>query len=546
MNRFRKEIRIMYKVLIVDDESIIRKGLKNIIDWKSLGCEVCGEAGDGMEGIRMIRELRPHILITDINMPEVDGLSMIKETKQLLPGSKIIILTGYRDFEYIQEAIRLGAFDYLLKPSKIEDLTAIVNKAIAELQRSCKVEEELNNLKKHFKSKIPVLRQKLLYDILFRINTKKDEILDELNLYGLTIDKFKIMAVETDEEGPENAKSQYEKHLYQFGIINTFQDILGTSFKTADVPINSRTILFIIQPNEESEGDKFSSLYKDAVSLQELVRNCFSFTVTISISSEGNGALELADKAREALEALDYKFYMGKNTIILYEDLKSFYKSADYSALEVYEKSLVQMVKSGNKDSVSLVVKDILKCVNECKLDRESIKKFYWNLINLVCSIPTTMKLDEESFHYKRITEIFAILDQCESIVEINRILEETASSIAERINSFNRKTINSTLQKAMDYICENYNEPITLNEVAEHTYVSIYYLSRMFTKELGKNYVDYLNEVRIEKAKEYLKDSCCKTYEIAELVGIKDAHYFSKLFKKYTGVTPSEYRSGS
>ena len=126
MNRFRKEIRIMYKVLIVDDESIIRKGLKNIIDWKSLGCEVCGEAGDGMEGIRMIRELRPHILITDINMPEVDGLSMIKETKQLLPGSKIIILTGYRDFEYIQEAIRLGAFDYLLKPSKIEDRKSVV------------------------------------------------------------------------------------------------------------------------------------------------------------------------------------------------------------------------------------------------------------------------------------------------------------------------------------------------------------------------------------------------------------------------------------
>ncbi|HNR05491.1 MAG TPA: response regulator, partial [Bacillota bacterium] len=410
MNRFRKETRAMYKVLIVDDESIIRKGLKNIIDWKSLDCEVCGEAGDGMEGIRMIRELRPHILITDINMPEIDGLSMIKETKQLLPGSKIIILTGYRDFEYIQEAIRLGAFDYLLKPSKIEDLTAIVQKAIAELQRSCKMEEELNNLKKHFKSKIPVLRQKLLYDIIFRINTKKDEILEELNLYGLTIDKFKIMAVETDEEGQENAKSQYEKHLYQFGIINTFEEILGTSFKTADVPINSRTILFVIQPNEESEGDMFSSLYKDAVSLQELVRNCFSFTVTISISSEGNGALELADKAREALEALDYKFYMGKNTIILYEDLKSFYKSADYSALEVYEKSLVQMVKSGNKDSVSLVMKDILKCVNECKLDRESIKKFYWNLINLVCSIPTTMKLDDESFHYRRITEIFAAL----------------------------------------------------------------------------------------------------------------------------------------
>ena len=237
MIRSQKEIETMFKVLIVDDESIIRKGLKNIIDWRSLDCEVCGEAGDGIEGIRMIKEQLPHILITDINMPEIDGLRMIREVKQQLPESKIIILTGYRDFEYIQEAIRLGAFDYVLKPSKIEDITAIIKKAVTELQCGCKLEEELNKLKKHFASKVPVLRQKLLYDIMFRINTKKDEILEDLSLYGISIDEFEVMAVETDEDGQENMKSQYEKYLYQFGIINTFHEILGASFMIVDVPI---------------------------------------------------------------------------------------------------------------------------------------------------------------------------------------------------------------------------------------------------------------------------------------------------------------------
>ncbi len=534
----------MFKVLIIDDESIIRKGLKNIIDWRSLDCEVCGEAGDGMEGISMIKELRPQIVVTDINMPEIDGLSMIREVKQLLPGTKIIILTGYRDFEYIQEAIRLGAYDYLLKPSKIEELTAIVKKAVAELQSGCKLEEELNNLRRYFDSKVPVLRQKLLYDIMFRINSRKDEILEELGLYGLHIEDFIIMAVETDEDSQENLKSQYEKYLYQFGIINTFQEMLGASFMIVDVPINNRTILFIIQPREATEGDIFGTLYKDAVSLQELVRSCFNFTVTISISTGGKGAMELADKTKEALEALDYKFYMGKNTVILYDDLKSFYKSTDFSMLEHYEKVLVQKVRSGNGESVALVLKDIMKCINECKIERESIKKFYWNTINMIYSLPTTMKLDDENINSKGITELFGVLDQCESFIELNNILEDLSLNIAGRINSFNRKTINSTLQKAMEYIRQNYSEPITLNDVAEHTYVSIYYLSRMFTKELGKNYVDYLNEVRIEKAKEYLRDSSYKTYEIAELVGIKDAHYFSKIFKKYTGVTPSEYKS--
>lgn len=534
----------MFKVLIVDDEAIIRKGLKNIIDWRSLDCEVCGEASDGIEGISLIRELHPHIIITDINMPEIDGLKMIKEVKQQLPLSKIIILTGYRDFEYIQEAIRLGAFDYVLKPSKIEDLTNILKKAVSELQCGCMLEEELISLRKHFESKIPVLRQKLLYDIMFRINTKQEEMLEELNIYGLTVDEFSIMAVETDEDGQESLKSQYEKHLYQFGIINTFQEMLGASFIIADVPINNRTILFLIQPREAAGVDILASLYKDAVSLQELVKNCFSFTVTISISTKGKGAMQLSDKAKEALEALDYKFYMGKNTVILYDDLKSFYKTTDFSILENYERSLVQKVKSGNGESVSQVLKDIIKCINECKLERESIKKFYWNTISMIYTLTNTIKAEEEGGS-RGITEIYAALDQCQSSVEMNSVLSELSLNIANCINSYNRRTINSTLQKAMDYIKQNYNEAITLNDVAEHTYVSIYYLSRMFTKELGKNYVDYLNEVRIEKAKEYLKDSCYKTYEIAELVGIKDAHYFSKIFKKYTGVTPSEYKSG-
>lgn len=533
----------MYKVLIVDDESIIRKGLRNIIDWKGLGCDICGEASDGIEGIQMIKELRPDIIITDINMPEIDGLTMIRETKQQLPECKIIILTGYRDFEYIQEAIRLGAFDYMLKPSKIEDLTEIVKKAIAELQRSGMLEEELNNLKKHFESKIPVLKQKLLYDIMFRINNTKEEFLEELGLYGVEIDEFVIMAAETDDDRENGKKSRYERYLYQFGIINTFEEMLSSGFAVSDVPINSNTVIFLIQPKNDFQEDIFTVLHKSATSIQEIVRNCFSFTVTISMSSMGKGASELAEKASEALQTLDYKFYMGKNTVILYDDVKSFYKSTDFSMLEHYEKLLVQKVKSGNQESVSSVLQDLHQCVSECKLEKESIKKFYWNTINMIYTLPNSMKIDSVDIYNKRLTEVLAILDQCESLAEINDVLKEVSISITKRINNYNRKTINSTLRRAMEYINKNYRESITLNDVAENTYVSIYYLSRMFTKELGKNYVDYLNEVRIEKAKEYLRDSNYKTYEIAEMVGIKDAHYFSKLFKKYTGLTPSEYK---
>lgn len=126
---------------------------------------------------------------------------------------------------------------------------------------------------------------------------------------------------------------------------------------------------------------------------------------------------------------------------------------------------------------------------------------------------------------------------------EMNTLLEESARSVVTKVNNYNNKSIKLILRKAVEYIHEHYHEQITLNEVAEHTFVSTYYISRMFKKEMGKNFVDYLNELRMEKARELLKDVRYKTYEVAEKVGIPDAHYFSRLFKKYVGMTPTEYR---
>lgn len=143
----------------------------------------------------------------------------------------------------------------------------------------------------------------------------------------------------------------------------------------------------------------------------------------------------------------------------------------------------------------------------------------------------------------KDISNIYKMIENANQLSELQSLLKEAANSVVHRINRYNKKNINQILQNAMNYICENYTMPITLNELAEHTYVSTYYLSRMFKKELGKNFVEYLNEVRIEKAKELLKDNRYKTYEVAELVGIQDPHYFSKIFKKYVNMTPTEYK---
>lgn len=536
----------MYRVLIIDDEPIIRKGLKNIINWKQFDCEVCGEAADGIEGRELLKNMKPDILITDIRMPEVDGLTMVREVKELIPGCKIIILTGYRDFEYVQEAIKIGAFDYILKPSKIEELTEVIGRAVKELKFQKDRSEEINKLKVLFEQNIPILREKFLYDIIYGINTNEQEIMAKMELFGVKIEEYVLVVMENDTE-EEGEKTQYDKHLYQFGIINTFEEIFNETSRIISISINDRRVAFVVQQINTDRNEKLNVINERCMHLQEIIKNCFGFTVTIAISSSGDSAMELPSKLKECQEALEYKLYMGSNSIIQYNDLNSFFKCEDYSALEKYQWALIESIKAGNEKVVRSNLLSIFNYIDSLgNVNNEYFRNFYWSVISSINSIRVSVSSaeDENDIEKKKdIASLYTLIKKCKNLKELNDVLEEVALKVAARVNSYNNKSLKLILRKAIDYINAHYNEQVTLNEVAENIYVSTFYISRMFKKDLGKSFVDYLNEIRIEKAKELLRDIKYKTYEVAETVGIPDAHYFSKLFKKHTGVTPTEYR---
>ncbi len=532
----------MFKVLIIDDEPTIRKGLINIINWKKFQCEICGEASDGVEGLEKIETYKPDLVFADINMPEINGLEMIKSAKQIVPHSKFIILSGYREFSYMQEAIKIGAFDYILKPSSIEDICEVVKRAVIELKYQRDDQLEAKKLRKCFEESIPILKEKLLYDIIFQININEEEIKEGFELYGIEINEFVMIMIEID--GDSKKKEPYQRQLYQFGIVNTVEEMFAEEFKVEKIVLNNKQIAFIIGTHETVELLE-EDVYKKVHSIQQLVESCFDFTVSIAISTKGKDVDELHDKMMECKNALAYRFYMGNSSIILYRDLSGFYKGQDNPAFDGIDKVLCNTIKTGNEEDVVHILGQINDKVIQTNLDPEYIKTFYWNLIYEINMIRISIKnlevQDKDLSH--DISSLYKLIDNATQVKELQDLLEDVAMSVVHRINRYNKKNINQILQKAMDYICENYTMSITLNELAEHTYVSTYYLSRMFKKELGKNFVEYLNEVRIDKAKELLKDNKYKTYEVAELVGIQDPHYFSKIFKKYVNMTPTEYK---
>jgi len=534
----------MLKVLIIDDESIIRKGIKNIINWKQLDCEVCADASDGIEGIDLIKKYLPEIIITDIRMPGLDGISMIKQVKSIVPNSKIIILTGYRDFDYVHEAIKCGAFDFLLKPTKIEELTSVLSKAVNEINEQKIRYMEVDRFKLLFEQSIPVLREKLLYDIIYGINTNQDEIVEKMKLFNLEIRNFVLVIMENDYD-EKSTSTQYDKHLCQFGIVNSFEEIFAEKYEVISIMLNSSRVGFIIQKAEKSPIDIIEVSEKCGY-LQEVINNGFGFTVTIAVSSNGVSAMELTEKLKECLGSLEYKSYIGNNSIIQYSDLNSFFRYADYSTLDNYQKQLLESIKSGNEELVRVTTQNISRYVNTNNINISYLKNFYYSTLSSINNIRiSVLAIDVDKKHEegRDIASLLQLIEKCDNADELNSLLEEVSIRIASKVNSFNNRSLKLILRKAIDFIHEHYNEQVTLNEVAENIYVSTFYISRMFKKELGKSFIDYLNDVRIEKAKELLKDVKYKTYEVAELVGISDPHYFSKIFKKYSGMTPSEYK---
>lgn len=533
----------MFKVMIIDDETIIRTGIKNIINWKQFDCKICAEASDGEEGAALIKQHSPDIIITDIRMPGIDGLKMINEIKDLVPNCRIIVLTGYRDFDYVQEAIKLGVFDFVLKPTKIEELTAVIDRAVNELKSLKSKEEEFSKLKKLFEQNIPVLKEKFLYDLIYEIYPSSEDVLSRADLLGIDLSPFLLLVVEIDVD--ENAKiSQYDRNLYQFGIINTFMDVFSDSFKVTNIPLNDVAVAFILEI--KGSVDYLTLINNKCDYLQELLTNCFGITVTIAVSSEGREIMQLSEKYRECMEALERKFYIGNNTVIYHEDIKGFFKYVDYSPLEKNQKLLLEGIKTGNEGIVSQKLEDIFEYINNNDhIDMNYLRNYYWNIITYINNIRLSVAQasNDRSVEGINIISVHNIISESQSAQELNELVREVCRSITAKINNYNNKSIKLVLRKAINYIQKHYKEQITLNIVAEHVYVSTSYLSRMFKKELGINFIDYLNGLRIEKAKELLMDPKYKTYEVAEKVGINDAHYFSRLFKKYVGISPTEFK---
>ncbi|MGE5606216.1 MAG: response regulator [Bacteroidota bacterium] len=526
------------KLLIVDDEAETREGILHSLPWEKHGLKIAGLATNGREALRMIAEYQPDLMLLDIRMPVMNGLEVLERLAKEKSPVKVIILSGYDDFGYCQQALRYGVSDYLLKPCRPKE---ILDSLIKLKNQIAIVEEQYHQwdcLLQKFQENLPILRENLLMALIQHKLTDSETALIRWKLYQMEVvpQNIGLALIRIDQQykltSPPN-----EFELIKDSLCQQLESI-------AKLPPALKTVIsyyhdhLIILWNVDSEP--LAVFSRRMEQFRQTVATAMPVTVTIGLGEPAPDLSQLHTAFHSAILALEHGFWKGPDRIIHYHEINVETPSPNL-AFEQEENLIINYIRSNNQEGLEGAIESFFdNLAIPGKNSKDYIQKMITALICSVYHVCLERGINPESVFGPKL----AILD------ELPRI--ETLTELHQRILSCFKEIIrNHPLQKnqwkmvtqAVNYIEEHYSEDLTLESVARLVFVSPGYLSVSFKQVLQKNFVDYIAEVRVKKAKELLRDFHLKIYEIAIQIGYKDEKYFSQIFKKITGMAPNQYR---
>ncbi len=535
----------MIKVFLVEDEFNVREKMKRNINWQENDLVLVGEAGDGEMAYPMIQSTKPDIVITDIRMPFMDGLELSRLIKENLPDIKVIILSGYDEFEYAKQAINIGIIDYLLKPISSQQILESIKRVTAIIEKEREQKEAYDSYKLKVNETEKTQRNKFFNDLV----TSKLQVSDiiryskEMNI-NISASNYNMLLLKLDIQS-EGEKYYYKKNLE-----------IGAQIEKVFME-HSFSLVF----NRESEGwailikgeeEDLSDLVKRCIQLIDEILKKEEIGYYIGIGAETNRLSHIAycfDTANKALaysyvlkdpKVVYYKKIDEKDSIIQFEDNTSI-KDIDISTFD--KKRIETFLKNGLKVEIDEFVTEYINSIGD------GIKSFMfrqYSMMNIYISIISFIKelgYSEEYIleNYGDIKRVIKVVGTKEGMEEALREMLNYSLKLRDTVSEDKYATL---INDAKEYIEENYNnEIISLNSVAEYVNISPSHFSTIFSQETGQTFVSYLTEIRMKKAKELLRCSNMKTLEVGYAVGYKDPHYFSYIFKKTQNLTPKEYK---
>ena len=535
------------KVFLVEDEMVIRRGIKNSIDWEKEGYIFCGEASDGELAYPMIIKEKPDILITDIRMPFMDGLELCKLVKKELPNIKILILSGYDEFDYAKEAIRLGVTEYLLKPISSGKLLEALNGVSESIRREKEDKDLVRKYMEEMRENTEHEKQKF-FEQMIAGNLSMADALEtgkkyEMNLsagmYNLLLFRF-TLGEENRKSGELLGEAEYaiEKLTERLEYVFEFQrGVEGWAF-------------LLMADNEEQMSERVKELSKD---LEEIMKNYSTIAYFGGIGQPVARLRELEESFREAERALAARFTMELNRIISVEDIRMAQNVDTLDDIEItsfgeIEKTRTMLEKFLNNGAEDEIDEFVDVYINE--LPEENLKSVLMRQYIIMDAYIVMMSFCEkiegiEGEMQAQSEELKNSMKTSQTLEEIKNYIRMLLKKIIGVRDTISGRRYSDIIEIAKDQIRKTYmSDEISLNTIAAEVGMSPSYFSSIFSKEMGKTFVEYLTEIRMDRAKELLMCSSMKTSEIGYEVGYKDPHYFSYIFKKTQNCTPKEFRA--
>ncbi|HCI17443.1 MAG TPA: two-component system response regulator [Lachnospiraceae bacterium] len=538
---------MMIKIFLVEDEIAIRKGIKNSIDWEKEGYEFVGEAGDGELAYPMILKMKPDILITDIKMPFMDGLQLSKLVRKELPATKILILSGYDEFEYAKEAIKLQVAEYLLKPissAKLLDVLAQVKEVIRQEQEE---KELIKKYREDMKENRELEKERFLNQIITQ-NLSLAQILETGESLGMDLSAplYNILLLKiTENGGKQETYAEIESALDTLSGVFSFRRgvdewlflLTADDAEKMERRIEScRKTVRQITEKTDPPVEYFGALGNPVERLRE-IKNSLK-------EAEKKFAFQYLKKWNQILEIPVRDVGSSENP----QTEKNENEELLISSVQVDKlnhKIIENFIHTGLRREVSNFVDDYFMSLGEKSVQSLMFRQY----VAMDFYLAAVAFLERLGFSSKELVERCGDLKEMEQVIQTieqtKEYIKKVLDATLECRESVSRKRYSDLLKEAVSYIEHHYEEEdISLNQVAASVNISPSHFSTIFSKEMGETFIEYLTNVRMERAKQLLRSSTMKTAEIAYAVGYKDAHYFSYLFKKVQKCTPREFRT--
>jgi len=531
----------MYKVFLVEDEIIVREGIRNSVPWEKTAYILAGEAPDGEMALAMIQDIKPDILVTDIRMPFIDGLSLSRIVKKTLPWIKIVILSGHDEFEYAREALSLGVEEYLLKPVSSQDMLKALDKIAARIDEEKEKLLSIENLKAQVRSSADILRDKWLSDFM-NGRIPAAAAIEKGREYNIDLlARSYITAVIAVLPGGKEERLAPVKKIFQ-SIMEQYAG--GVWF----VEHENRFVFLLKETVPDCETGKVSTLEESVYAIAqafkyEVERNTgCKIMVGIGVNAKRIG--EVPESYQAALKVADYGVNHGLAQIadisLLSSSSGRIFGFSEFPGI-TSDIFLAKLRYAAKKDIGAIVIEYTKTLENN--FDEMSAYFIFGEIV-----VASAKIVEDLGGNLKEIIpfslEKGAVRRFIASRDVFTEKLKALLTAVIEYRDSHTGGRYQMVIVKAKEYIDRNFaSGDISLHSTARYVGISPNHLSTVFAQETGENFIDYLTRIRLEKAKQLLRNTAMKSADIAFETGFNDPHYFSYIFKKNVGLSPREYR---